>query len=116
MTEIKLRIMKGIGNKAGWFFLQDENYNVIRGFRTGGMAAIRTHLERKYQTVTFGGYEDLGDARNRIVYVTPLPQVKTRADRQPTEMERVIAAGSQGRTAIAASDPQSNAAKIRGGR
>ena len=90
-TTTKLRIMKGIGNKDGWLFLADENYNIIRGFRTGGITAVRTHLEKKYQTVTFGGFEGLGDARSRVVYVTPFPQVKQRA--QVSDDERALIRG-----------------------
>ena len=92
-TTTKLRIMKGIGNKANWLFLADENYNIIRGFRTGGITAVRAHLERKYQTVTFGGFEGLGDARSRVVYVTPFAQVPDRAQVEKSADERALIRG-----------------------
>ena len=86
----KLIITTGRGNKTNWLFLREQDWSVIRGFRSGDIAKVRAYLEREYKTVVFGGIYGVGEGRYREVVAEPYRQVTDPRIREKSADEKEI--------------------------
>jgi hypothetical protein len=103
MSEIKnFKLINGIGNKNGWMFLLDENNDVVKGFRNGTLANVKKYLASKYADVILGGFGKWGTERCRFISVITYELVKSRANREYTEADRMLAAAQSASTQLKA--------------
>ena len=72
----ELTVIAGRGPKRDWVFIVADSGEIVKGFR-GGINALMAWVRSKYALAVLGGISGGGDARQRVLYVQPYPQVRT---------------------------------------